>query len=314
MKRVNVLIICLCIFLGIQIGFAQSSQVDLNESRRREEMQREERQRRIKEDLARRGENLRTLEKTQVQTTVLSKEQRARNSDRATEIRENSALIKKMSAVPSEYYGKYEKLLRNKKVGIFRIFPDKGCYEGKTTSARELEKCADAPPVKGGGSYYSFRLKSNSNSKQDWWDAHFVDDKFVIGNATVQGIIAEIGEVDLEDVKSNSKAFEFLSDYKHKNTVREIKKVSEVLEKGVNSNGFSYSNNVQIKLNSTYAARIIAYQLKSQRTNGAFIGLPSGQLDITLTFKVVGMEKDASLIILWKELKTDLTTRGLTEN
>ncbi len=141
-----------------------------------------------------------------------------------------------------------------------------------------------------------------------------MNNKFVIGNDTVQGIVSEIGEVNLEDVKTSSEAFEFLSDYKPKDTVRKIKKESEVLEKGINFNGFTYSNNVQLKLNSAYAARIIAYQLKNQRTSGAFFKSPDRELDITLTFKVVGMEKDGSLIILWKDLKTDLTTRKLTEN
>lgn len=89
-----------------------------------------------------------------------------------------------------------------------------------------------------------------------------MNNKFVIGNDTVQGIVSEIGEVNFEDVKTSSEAFEFLSDYKPKDTVRKIKKESEVLEKGINFNGFTYSNNVQLKLNSAYAARIIAYQLK----------------------------------------------------
>lgn len=241
------------------------------------------------------------------------KEVRKNAEIRAEEARRNYEITLGRLKAPAIYYTKYESFLRDEKTGLARLFVDKNCDEGKTVSVEELERCGDFIPVKGGGSYYSFRLRANTSYSRDWWDLHFVDDKFKAGNNAVQTIIAEIGDVDLESVKLNSNAFEFLRKYKPKETLDEIKEQAEVLKKGIESNKFTYSNVASVNLNSTYVLRTIAYRLDGEKVynyEDEYIKLirPFGSgraMDVMVTFKVVGREKDGSLILLWKELKMD---------
>lgn len=220
-----------------------------------------------------------------------------------------------MFIVPARYYDEYASFLKSKKSGLIRIFADTGCYQGKTVTVAELERCAEAVPIQGGGSFYSFRLGSHSSNRQDWWDIHFADNKILAGNATVQAVISEIGNVNFRDITLKSKAFGFLSEYKPKTTLSDIKEENKILEKGLNSNGFTYSNAVSAKLNSTYIARIIAYSIKGEPEISQFPwGALTKNIDIKLAFKVVGIEQDGSLILLYKELKREFPRKKLTRD
>lgn len=161
---------------------------------------------------------------------------------------ENINITKAMLRPPAAYYEKFAEVLKNKNMNLARLFADKNCDQGKTISVQELERCGDKMiAVKGGGSYYSFRLETNTSSRGDWWDIHFTDNKFAVGTDTVQTIISEIGTVNLSDVNSNSKALEFLKNYSPKRNLSEIREQNKVLQKGINFNNFTYSNLVPVK-------------------------------------------------------------------
>lgn len=233
-----------------------------------------------------------------------------------------------MLVVPPSYFEKYKSLLKDGKVELARLQPDKNCYISIVVSVEDLEKCYDVVPVPGGGSFYSFRDKSNfpiektfirtSNgdiTKPDkriltfprmgvgaggnWWNIHFINNNFDVANDTVQGIIAEIGDVGLENLKLKSKEFEFLNDFEPSETLEEVRGRNETLKKGIKFNNFTYSNSTSMKLNSTYVLRSVDYHsnLRTKMTGNK-------QADITVALKVVGRENDGSIIILWKELKS----------
>jgi len=223
------------------------------------------------------------------------------------ENRKNYEITLKRLQPPAIYFEKYESFLKNSKTGLARLFVDKNCDAGKTVSVQQLERCGDVIPVKGGGSYYSFRFGRNNYYARDWWDIHFIDDKFAAGNDSVQTVITEIGAVGLQDINIKSKAFAFLKNYKPKQTLAEIKEENKILQKGIEFNNFTYSNSVAVKLNSTYVLRSVAYLLaKETKFNNAGRGI-----DSFVAFQVVGREKDGSLVILWRELKTELPRREL---
>lgn len=230
----------------------------------------------------------------------------------------NYAITMRRLQAPATYYKKYESFLKDGKTGLARLFLDLNCDEGKTVTVEELKRCGDVIPVKGGGSYYSFRVGTNAGFLRDWWDLHFVNENFRVGNDSVQAVIAQIGDIDLEAVNLNSMALTFLKKHKAKKTLQEIKKQNKVLEKGIESNGFTYSNLAPVKLNSTYVMRSTAYFIDDVRTikiddfndSNRFYGSGRG-MDVILVFKVVGREADGSLILLWKELKLDLPRKKL---
>lgn len=210
---------------------------------------------------------------------------------------------KQKLAVPSDYYNKFAEFLKSKKYGIARLFLDKGCGQGLVTNIQELERCADVPQIKGGGSLFSFRfgkisdflsLKSISYILEQS-DIHFVENKFVVGNETTQDLISNIGELNLENLDLKSDAFKFLIDFKPRRTKSEFSAQKSELDAGINENGFLYSTSAPVKLNNTYALRTIAYYKKRHdyRWNK----------DLLIAFKVVGQEQDGSIIILWKKLK-----------
>lgn len=218
--------------------------------------------------------------------------------------------FKTLLSPPASYYRTFAKQLEDG-MHLSRIFVDKNCDDGKTVAVEEIDRCADVIPVKGGGSFYSFRFQTNNYSRRDeWWDIHFVDNKFRVGNDVVQGIIADLGEIELEEVKSGLETVKRFGSYEPKRTLAEIKEQNNLLEKGFSANGFTYSNTVAAQLNHTYVVRSVAYRLKEQP--GWYLMQKTG-IDLTVAFKIVGMEKDGSLIFLWRELKTE-TPRAVLDN
>lgn len=214
---------------------------------------------------------------------------------------------------PPAYLVTYKDFLKDKDHGIFRIWPDKGCDKGLTVSVESLEKCKDVIPVKGGGSLYSFRIRNHDSQSVDFWDLHFIDGNLVGGNDSVQMIIAETDVADIETINRKNSVFESLSKYEPKSTRAEIKKQNIDLQKRIEFDGKSFSNQVQPKLDHVFAARVVAYFEKGAVGSSSGSRYDGRGLDLILAFQVVATEPDGSLVILWKELKRDLPRKKLSE-
>lgn len=224
--------------------------------------------------------------------------------------------------VPKDYYTKFKNSLKSKKSGLARIYPEKNCFNGKTVSAKESGKCAEMPTIIGGGSFYSFRLKTNLNEKwsmasgvltqAERADIHFVDGKISTGSDTVLGIISEINDIDFNSINSKSEPIRILKDYEAESKLSKFEEQKAALKKGIQLGKYNFSDSAFAKLNSTYLLRSIAYSVYSRakqynQTEIQFLMRIVDQLDIRtdviIAFKIVGVEKDGSLIILWKELE-----------
>jgi hypothetical protein len=234
---------------------------------------------------------------------VLTKEKRAEIAERLR----NVAEIEKMLAAPAKYYVQFADRLKGKKTNLARLFVNNNCDTGAVVAIEEIERCTDVIPVKGGGSFYSFRFKTNTYFGDDWWDINFKDNKLLAGNETVQGIIAEAGTVELAEIHLKSPAAKLLSDYEPKKTLAEIKEQNKLFEKGLKTNNGVYFNWAPVKLNQTYVLRSVAYRLKERPI---YIKQKTG-IDLFVAFKIVGKESDGSLILLWKELKEELPRRTI---
>lgn len=201
------------------------------------------------------------------------------------------------------FYSTYQKFLSEKNTGLMRLFVDNHCDEGMVVTPQELERCADEVPIKGGGSYYSFRGKVNYGFKPNWWDIHFDKNKLIVGNETVLGILSNIGSVKLEDINLDSTSLDFLVKYKPKNKSTELSEEQQLLEKGINFNGFNYLSAASAEFGHTYILRSVAYS--SANSSEEEKTIRTDRLDIIITFKIVGQETDGSLVILWKKLKEE---------
>lgn len=229
---------------------------------------------------------------------------------------------KHLIVVPQSYFKEYKFQLKDKNVNLARLQPDKNCYGKYTVTAEELERCSEIVPISGGGSLYSFRYGLNYalqtvlvyseenivllNSRPDtgfdkevnWWNIRFVNDKFVVQNNYVRGIISEIGDVDLTEINLASKELEFLDNFKQKKTLEEIKEQSDALKKTISFNNFIYSYSAPVKLKSTYVLRSTDYtsiEVAKLLPSSKFV---DRRADMTIVFKVVGQEDDGSVIIL----------------
>lgn len=233
------------------------------------------------------------------------------NSKVLKQAKENQAeKVKVLAEINAKYYvyksyrNKYAEFLKGKNTGIARMFPDINCDKGLTVTVQDLERCANNPQVKGSGSRYSIRFREiPANYSLDIIlglfeyaaDMYYTDEKMMVGNRLTQSIISDAGNLDIETLDLKSEAFSFIKSFKPSKNIKDVEIKNKILENGIKSNGYTYSNTVPIKLNSTYVLRSIAF---SNMTTPAF-----WNTDIYVAFKVVGKEDDGSIIFIWKKLK-----------
>jgi hypothetical protein len=160
MKRANILIICLGIFFGVQTVFGQREGTVGVDPRnpvpdwvQKVEIKRE-RDRPIN-GIGRNGMMINRDVKARPAPLYKGKESETRELEEAFE------RTKAMLIVPQNYYEKFKVLLKDEKVNLARLQPEKNCYNSLIVTVQDLEKCSDVVPIPGNGSFYSFRSKFN---------------------------------------------------------------------------------------------------------------------------------------------------------
>ncbi len=303
MKKIGVILFGLMILSSAQNFFGQSDPRNpLPEWAQRVQEERD----RQAETLRKAIEVERSTERTKSVVGINEGLKRAKAEE--AEKRKTLEEINEKLSAPAEYYGKYAEFLKAKNTGIARIFPDRDCDKGLVVSVQELERCSNTAQITGAGSLYSIRLsKMPDNLPFDvilgyigQSDIHFIGDKFVVGNKTIQDIIADVGDVNFADVTLESDSVKFLKNYKPSDSASKLDLQKQILAKGVSANGYSYSSSASVNLNETYVLRSIAYYYVNYKY-GYYKNF--WNTDLTAAFKVVGQEKDGSVIILWKKLE-----------
>ncbi len=239
---------------------------------------------------------------------VDSKKERERAEKAAIETRDKVAFISdinKTFAPPKHYLTENAEFIQQKNAGITRMFPEANCGKGKLVTVEELERCAATPQIKGGGSLYSIKLTRIPNilplnlilSFIGDSDMYFAGNKLNVGSKTTLSAISEIGETGIDDIEYKNEKLKFLRKFKPHRDKKKFEAQKKALEKGVTADGYRYSTSATVKLNQTYALRSITCQQSWQNFPIFW------QRDITALFKVIGIEEDGSIIMLWKILK-----------
>lgn len=207
---------------------------------------------------------------------------------------------------------KYQDFLKNDRGNIAIIFADSDCESlelGKIISVEEAQRCANIPQIQENGSLYSFTLKRNYINYNDmkldkklnesnWWDLHFSQSRFVVGNCCAQAIIADLGKVDFESQNSSLRGLDYLNNFKAGRTLEETQKNELILQAGVKLDGVSYRKTAQVNVGHVYALRSISYELREKK-NTARKNLKILS-DKTIFFKVAEIQQDGSLVLLWR--------------
>jgi hypothetical protein len=314
-KKYPVAVLCIVIFAGIAGIFAQtpSNPVDprnplpdwvINNQRRKDELDRA-----TKRDPAR-----------NVMITLPSERGRGRmlpdmqplTPEELELLRAEANGYEAKYGVPRSYRKKFEAVLNLDNTGMTRIFPNKNCGEGKVVTLAELERCADVPDTRNGGSIFSFRCRvdnlSGCNVKLRG-DLKLEGNKFLAGDGVVQGMIADIGDVDILSVDPAHKALQYMDDYNPKQSLPEIAAQDKKLAKGIKARGYTFTNAAPLKLNSTYVLRSVLYR---HHDKGA-LSAPLNGTDVRIVFKLVGREPDGSVLVLWRELDRQFPRRKISD-
>lgn len=231
-----------------------------------------------------------------------------RPTPRTTLSKEERARIKAILAPDAADAAKYADFLRQKKTGLFRLFPDFDC-ETKNV-VRADGNCANLVP---GGWNYSFRKKNYSDA--DFLDIRFKDGNLISESFLSQGILVRLGDVPLETVLPTSGGMRFLLDFQPEIQSQSAKKQFANIAKGIAADNYKYAKSVKAEENTTYALRVIAYRSKSRVLNDLSanttaddfkfgkLNFADKRIDLTVAFRIVRRDENGgALTILWKEL------------
>jgi len=195
---------------------------------------------------------------------------------------------------------KYRQFLSLSKTGIVKILPNPKC-DPRIVNANDL-KCTQGLPIIGMGSRYSFSEESHSALFKS--DISYSDNNLSVGfTPLLLGLIVDLGDLDINSVNSNNEEIQFLTRFLPAKRLSEIPKQREQFAKGFEYKDKIYNTNVLARINKTFAMRSVNYyKVRYYRWVNYYD-------DITLVFRIVDIDSDGEITLIWKELKKDSKLR-----
>ena len=191
---------------------------------------------------------------------------------------ELATIEKKLLLPADEDREAYADFLKQPDTGLVRLLPRE--VYGYPASNKGLLA------VNGGGAYYSFvRLTheygygSDISLEQGYLSVGFAGADY--------GMLAKIGNLDLNEVSVEHPATFFLANYQAATEEPAARQEWSRFGPGLTVDGIKYSHRVKAEVGMTYILRSIDY----------------GNSDILVAVKIVRQDTDGSLIIVWKLLK-----------
>jgi len=197
---------------------------------------------------------------------------------------------------------------------------------------KNRDKAAKECPTQylpGNGGNFSFRKGDYvTSAKSDIT----IGDKVVYSMGTLsQGIMVRIGDVPVDQLSLESDGVKFLTDYVPAQTASKADEQSHTFNKGLQNGKYLYARGFRVEENCTFALRVIAYRAKlsdeqkrlsvvSLRNNPdpllnvSNVGFTDIKVktdplfgderkDIIVAFRIIKVEQDGSLTLIWKELQ-----------
>ncbi|HSK70506.1 MAG TPA: hypothetical protein VK892_02340 [Pyrinomonadaceae bacterium] len=201
----------------------------------------------------------------------------------------------------ADYFNKYAGFLRQSDTGLIKLNSDSSCA-GNADVVTAKENCLQYS-MPGAGTAYSFRAESHRIPRL----ADLTLSKNVLKSDGVfqHGIMVKLGDIPIEDVTLQTQGLKYLIDFQPLTDAESLAKFDSLLLKGINVDGFVYGVGFYIRNHTTYALRSVAYKGKAMRSvNGiAYNELDfDRRRDILVVFRIVGIEKNGNLTIVWKIL------------
>ena len=188
----------------------------------------------------------------------------------------------------------FASFLRAPDTGIVRLLPPAAVYR---------DYIRGRPITRHDQCLYSFA--NLTHSMVDGSDIRLNEDKLTAASPLGYGMMADIGDVPLEQIDLFDWRTNFLADYKRAATIMFARDESARFQNPVTVNGLRYQNSLPVEINSTYLLRAINY--------GRLLSIPieSGdegrwrarRTDVLVAFRIVRKDNDGSVTIAWKLLK-----------
>lgn len=200
----------------------------------------------------------------------------------------------------AEDSAKFANFLKLPQTGLFKLFPNIGCFSKNTV--RVDEECKNAVPL---SSYYSFQKRDYSGQIAE---IGLKDDNFYSRGLPTNALIVSLGDIPIETVSITSNGVKFLADYQPASDNNEILAKQKELNEGIKDGSYQYSDSAPALENMTFAVRVIAYQgklmLSLGNTDSSYNLLEKDKrADIIVVFRTIRKSADGSLTILWKQLQ-----------
>ena len=201
-----------------------------------------------------------------------------------------------------ELFEKYAGFLRQPKTGLTKLIDNKECAEN-TKIVVATANCLQYTMPGAGGSF-SFRTENYRIPRLS--DLTFTDKSFQALGVFLHGILANIGDLPLEEITLRTKGLKYLADFQPEPDYEKSKEIDSQLVKGVKSDGFLYRRGLFAVENTTFTLRSIAYGGKYMR---AVKTLTYNEFDfdkrkdVIVVFRIVEKDEAGNVTILWKELQ-----------
>jgi len=152
--------------------------------------------------------------------------------------------------------------------------------------------------VRGGGAYYSFINLSNEYGRGS--DLSLEQNFLSVGFAGADyGMLINVGDIPLDQVNAEIPGIGFLTAYRAVEEEPKARIEARRFSEGTTVDGVLFKRRQRAQVNTTYVVRSIQYS----------------NSDVLVAFRVLRKDRDGSLIIKWKLLKsypvTDLAQRNL---
>ena len=165
----------------------------------------------------------------------------------------------------------YAEFLARPDTGLARLLPREK-WDGKLS-------------MTGGGSYYSFTLRTNEYGRGS--DIGLEQGQFHVGFAGADfGFMVDLGDVPLEEVSAETEPLRFMADFQAPSLETDARVTGRQFHAARHEGGWSYVRTLRAASNRTYALRSIVY----------------GESDVLVAFRVVRKDEDGSVVLLWKLL------------
>jgi hypothetical protein len=193
---------------------------------------------------------------------------------------ELSALEKKFLTPSDEDRTAYAAFLRQPDTGLIRLLP-REVYESDTYKNNKKTLT-----IRGGGSYYSFTLRSHEYGYAT--DIGLEQGFLKVGFAGADyGMLAKLSDVPLEGLSLEHPSVLFLSTYDAVTEEPQARLEQRRFGGGTTIDGLAYNERLPVEVGATYILRSINYS----------------DSDVLVAFRVVRKDTDGSVIIAWKLLK-----------